>query len=111
MSVPRKPGQGVGAVKLKTRLFGRVIGAGVGAWIASCSETPSGPLPPGEVASVTVSPDTASGVFQIELTANTLNSAGDTLTGRPVTWTNSDTTVAKIAYVLSATSPSGVIVQ
>src|SRR2546425_116181 len=59
----------------------------------------------GSVASVTVSPDPATvpaGGGQIELIATVLDSAGNQLNGRSLTWTNSDTTVANIAYILSA---------
>src|SRR6266513_2640794 len=60
---------------------------------------PNGPVTPAAVASVTVSPATASiWVGQTDqLTATPKDSAGGTLTGRTVTWTSSNTSVATVS--------------
>src|SRR5437762_12034 len=54
---------------------------------------------PAAVASVTVSPSTASLLVgaTAQLTATTKDSAGTVLTGRTVAWTSSDTTVARVS--------------
>src|SRR6266513_2467271 len=60
---------------------------------------PTGPSTPTAVASVTVSPATASiSVGQLlQLTATPKDSAGGALTGRTVTWTSSNTSVATVS--------------
>src|SRR2546426_10550333 len=68
----------------------------------ACNDPPTGPAPPAgrpTVWSVTVapSPDTLLVGSTLQLTATTKDSAGNVLTGRPVTWASSKRAVATVS--------------
>jgi uncharacterized protein YjdB len=86
----------------KASTSGLVMGRALGtATITATSDTKSGTatvtVASVPVSSVVVTPDTGhvAVAATLQLTATLTDSAADTLTGRPVTWTSSDTTVAK----------------
>ena len=75
--------------------------AGVLGAITSCGDGPT--APPAPVAALRIAPvtDTVWVGDSLVLTATALDSAGDTLTGRAVTWTSSDTTLARVRQVVA----------
>src|SRR6266542_3024841 len=70
-----------------------LLGASVLVLAACGNETTTPPTP---VASVTVTPAAAAVGATVQLTATTKDAAGNVLTGRTVTWTSSNTTVATV---------------
>jgi uncharacterized protein YjdB len=88
----------------KVSTSGLVTGRALGtATITATSETRSGTatvtVASVPVSNVIVTPDTGHVAVgaTLQLTATLTDSAADTLTGRPVTWTSSDTTTAKVS--------------
>ncbi|MDO8666887.1 MAG: Ig-like domain-containing protein, partial [Gemmatimonadales bacterium] len=67
--------------------------------MTACSDDPSGPRPPGPVASVTIEP--TSGAVQVgaqwQIRATLRDAGGQELTGRPVVWTTSAAAVASVS--------------
>lgn len=80
---------------MKHILGGLLIGSTIVA-IGACSESTL-PLPPVATVRVTVASDSVLVGDSLQLTATTLDAQSRVLTGRTVTWTSSDTTVAKVS--------------
>lgn len=103
---PHHPRCRAGILALPSLTFSLVLAACGGG-----SDGPSSPPPPEPVASVAVSPTSATialGETQ-QLTATTRDAAGNALSGRTVTWTSSDQTLATVSAsgVVSAVAPGG----
>ncbi len=71
--------------------------AGGGALAATFTATATGVLAPPATVTVTPNPDTLASGSTLQLTATPKDSAGNPLAGRTVTWTTSDTTIAKVS--------------
>ncbi len=94
------------ALVLEVRMRWQAIWVVVIGTAAACSGGTSGaggttgpPPPPASVASVTVQPTPATVLIgaTLQLWATTKDSAGNVLSGRTVTWTSGDTTVATVS--------------
>lgn len=79
-----------------THLLGRLLIGGTIVAIGACSES-TPPPPPVATVQVTVPSDSVLVGDSLQLTATTLDAQSHVLAGRTVTWTSSDTTIAKVS--------------